>query len=68
MVRRSPTVLRNGTNQMCLFWAKNHMDGVLWGAPSQPACGTDCTEICSLWASHTTPFFSRAVRCNTLIG
>lgn len=27
----SPTVLRNGTNQMCLFWAKNHMDGVLWG-------------------------------------
>ena len=23
----SPTVLRNGTNQMCLFWAKNHMDG-----------------------------------------
>ena len=25
----SPTVLRNGTNQMCLFWAKNHMDGVL---------------------------------------
>mmetsp|Transcript_13028 Transcript_13028/g.39454 ORF Transcript_13028/g.39454 Transcript_13028/m.39454 type:complete len:332 (-) Transcript_13028:679-1674(-) len=27
----APTVLRNGTNQMCLFWAKNHMDGVLWG-------------------------------------
>ena len=26
----SPTVLRNGTNQMCLFWAKNHMDSVLW--------------------------------------
>ena len=30
----SPTVLRNGTNQMCLFWAKNHMDGLLWGAPA----------------------------------
>jgi len=27
----APTVLRNGTNQMCLFWAKNHMDGLLWG-------------------------------------
>lgn len=27
----APTVLRNGTNQMCLFWAKNRMDGVLWG-------------------------------------
>jgi solute carrier family 25 (mitochondrial citrate transporter), member 1 len=27
----APTVLRNGTNQMCLFWAKNHMDGILWG-------------------------------------
>jgi solute carrier family 25 citrate transporter 1 len=24
----TPTVLRNGTNQMCLFWAKNHMDKV----------------------------------------
>ena len=29
----SPTVLRNGTNQMCLFWAKNHMDG------AELACG-----------------------------
>ena len=27
----APTVLRNGTNQMCLFWAKNNMDIVLWG-------------------------------------
>jgi len=27
----TPTVLRNGTNQMCLFWAKNHMDQWLWG-------------------------------------
>ena len=26
-----PTVLRNGTNQMCLFWAKHNLDGVLWG-------------------------------------
>lgn len=26
----APTVLRNGTNQMCLFWAKNNMDQMLW--------------------------------------
>ncbi len=26
-----PTVLRNGTNQMCLFWAKHNLDGLLWG-------------------------------------
>ena len=32
----APTVLRNGTNQMCLFWAKNHMDGLLWGALHDP--------------------------------
>ena len=25
----SPTVMRNGLNQMCLFWAKNHMDKVM---------------------------------------
>jgi solute carrier family 25 citrate transporter 1 len=27
----TPTVLRNGTNQMCLFWAKNNMDKVRGG-------------------------------------
>ena len=27
----APTVMRNGTNQMCLFWAKNNFDGLLWG-------------------------------------
>ena len=27
----TPTVLRNGTNQMCLFWAKNRIDGIFWG-------------------------------------
>lgn len=26
----APTVLRNGTNQMCLFWAKHNMDNLLW--------------------------------------
>jgi len=26
-----PTVLRNGTNQMCLFWAKSRTDALLWG-------------------------------------
>ena len=25
-----PTVCRNGTNQMCLFWAKSNADRVLW--------------------------------------
>jgi len=25
-----PTVLRNGTNQMCLFWGKNKADGIFW--------------------------------------
>lgn len=27
----TPTVWRNGTNQMCMFWAKNRADGLLWG-------------------------------------
>lgn len=26
----APTVMRNGTNQMCLFWAKANMDTILW--------------------------------------
>mmetsp|Transcript_15476 Transcript_15476/g.33576 ORF Transcript_15476/g.33576 Transcript_15476/m.33576 type:complete len:311 (-) Transcript_15476:1366-2298(-) len=26
----TPTVMRNGTNQMCLFWAKHNMDAMLW--------------------------------------
>jgi len=49
----SPTVLRNGTNQMCLFWAKNHMDGAKSPAQHHVACrrganaGTD-----GLAASH----------------
>ena len=37
----APTIMRNGTNQMCLFWAKNNFDRLLWGKevrfrPSQP--------------------------------
>jgi hypothetical protein len=24
-------MMRNGTNQMCLFWAKHNMDRMLWG-------------------------------------
>ncbi|KAF8066164.1 SFC1 [Scenedesmus sp. PABB004] len=27
----TPTMMRNGTNQMCLFWAKNNVDKLLWG-------------------------------------
>jgi solute carrier family 25 (mitochondrial citrate transporter), member 1 len=26
-----PTILRNGTNQMCLFWAKANLDHIYWG-------------------------------------
>ena len=26
----TPTVMRNGTNQMCMFWAKANLDGILW--------------------------------------
>lgn len=26
-----PTVIRNGTNQMCLFWSKNMVDALFWG-------------------------------------
>jgi solute carrier family 25 (mitochondrial citrate transporter), member 1 len=26
-----PTILRNGTNQMCLFWAKSNLDRIYWG-------------------------------------
>lgn len=26
-----PTILRNSTNQMCLFWAKNNLDQIYWG-------------------------------------
>lgn len=26
----APTMVRNGTNQMCLFWAKPNMDKLLW--------------------------------------
>lgn len=26
----TPTVMRNGTNQMCLFWAKHNVDRLLW--------------------------------------
>lgn len=25
-----PTILRNGTNQMCLFWAKANLDSIYW--------------------------------------
>ena len=26
----APTIMRNGTNQMCLFWAKNNCDRLFW--------------------------------------
>jgi solute carrier family 25 citrate transporter 1 len=27
----APTMVRNGTNQLCLFWAKHRADALLWG-------------------------------------
>ena len=27
----TPTIMRNGTHQTCLFWAKNNLDRLLWG-------------------------------------
>jgi Mitochondrial carrier protein len=51
----APTVLRNGTNQMCLFWAKNHMDGVLWGEDRfKPvsACPATMTYHCTSDGCH----------------
>ena len=44
----APTVLRNGTNQMCLFWAKNHMDGVLWGEHCRRPSATICPAPATL--------------------
>jgi Mitochondrial carrier protein len=61
----SPTVLRNGTNQMCLFWAKNHMDGVLWSERPPPphtafwvfpgccaACRCCCAPHGNFWCTN----------------
>ena len=38
----SPTVMRNGLNQMCLFWAKNHMDRVRCCACGGRECAPPC--------------------------
>ena len=47
----APTVMRNGTNQMCLFWAKNHMDRLLWG--KEASSWSLCSNFPSLfWLSH----------------
>jgi solute carrier family 25 citrate transporter 1 len=27
----TPTVMRNGTNQLCMFWAKHNFDRIYWG-------------------------------------
>lgn len=39
----APTMLRNGTNQMCLFWAKHNMDRC---AGQQLACVLWCAVLC----------------------
>ena len=42
----TPTIMRNGTNQMCLFWAKNNFDRLLWG--KQEGDGTQLTPLQSM--------------------
>ena len=41
-----PTILRNGTNQMCLFWAKNNLDAIYWG--KHEGDGTKLTPVQSM--------------------
>lgn len=50
----APTVLRNGTNQMCLFWAKNHMDGILWGKTEGD--GMQLTPLQSMGSGFSAAF------------
>lgn len=42
----APTIMRNGTNQMCLFWAKNNFDRLLWG--KQEGDGRQLTMLQSM--------------------
>ena len=48
----APTILRNGTNQMCLFWAKNNMDKSLWGKREGDG------RVLAPWQSMTSGFLA----------
>jgi Mitochondrial carrier protein len=50
----SPTMMRNGTNQMCLFWAKNNVDRYLWGKTEGD--GRQLTAAQSMVSGFTAAF------------
>ena len=62
----TPTIMRNGTNQMCLFWAKNNFDRILWGKEvGRPLCTSSAT-IASLGASPAVHGLTVALRASTM--
>eukprot|EP00882_Tetradesmus_deserticola_P029778 GHRQ01033382.1.p1 GENE.GHRQ01033382.1~~GHRQ01033382.1.p1 ORF type:complete len:308 (+),score=166.36 GHRQ01033382.1:40-924(+) len=50
----TPTMMRNGTNQMCLFWAKNNVDKYLWG--KHEGDGRQLTAAQSMTSGFTAAF------------
>lgn len=51
----APTIMRNGTNQMCLFWAKNNFDRILWG--KHEGDGRQLTMIQSMGSGFSAACF-----------
>ncbi|KAF5835651.1 mitochondrial substrate carrier protein [Dunaliella salina] len=49
-----PTVGRNGTNQMCLFWAKANVDSLLWG--KHEGDGKQLTPVQSMISGFSAAF------------
>lgn len=47
----TPTVMRNGTNQMCLFWAKANLDRLFWG--KRDGDGKQLTPVQSMTSGFT---------------
>ena len=47
--------MRNGTNQMCLFWAKNNFDRLLWG--KQEGDGRQLTMFQSMGSGFSAACF-----------
>jgi hypothetical protein len=49
----TPTMMRNGTNQMCLFWAKHNMDRCVDKVIAHQGYAAGCqlqAEIAGSWA------------------
>lgn len=44
----SPTVGRNGTNQMCLFWAKPTVDSLFWGKHDGDGKQLTTVQVCAM--------------------